>query len=263
MGDIAGIAVRCGEDVLPQFVRSHPQYSWKDICSQYTPVALMPFCGGGVKEQLREARYGVEGRVGYSPFAESMNAAAIEKVRESWLSAAIHHPIAYCERRLMVFQSFLRFGYDVPFRPYYIGTPPSIRFGPGHPPNFLGRQILAGVYYACKLAPILFKPWLWLFWGMFFCAIIPTYRGSPQVRIGALLLSISAVCYLAPYLIIAPESDFRYAYWAVWAVTMAAAMLLLDLIHRRSLGCNKRVCLVGVVVFAGLLWTDLFLAHSV
>ena len=83
------------------------------------------------------------------------------------------------------------------------------------------------------------------------------------MRVGALLLSMSAVCYLMPYLLFASASEFRYAYWSIFAMTMASAMLLLDMIHRRSLGCNKRICLAGVVVFAGLVWTDVFLAHVV
>ena len=226
-------------------------------------MSLTPLYTDAGKQQLNELRYGYEGPIAYTPFAESMNAATADEIRELWLSAIVHHPIAYLEHRLRVFQSFMRFGYKEPYAAHFWEGVLSKRLGQPRKPNVLTSVILRGISISEKVALILFKPYFWLFSGDVFCVLLPGYRGSSEVRVGALLLSISAICYLTPYFLVAPASDFRYAYWAVWAMTMASAMLLLDMIHRRSLGCNKRICLAGVVVFAGLVWTDVFLAHVV
>jgi hypothetical protein len=148
------------------------------------------------------------------------------ELSQIWLDAVTSHPLRYLQFRMAAFVYLLR---TAPDPPYYIWHPgiDANTFGLAHTDNALTRVVHWWVHASSKLAPMLFKPFIWVILGM-------TVLTASVVRVrtknsnAALALSSSALLYILGYLPATPMADFRYVYWSVLAISLAAVLVLVE-----------------------------------
>jgi hypothetical protein len=138
-----------------------------------------------------------------------------------WQAAILTHPAAYLRHRTRETTRLL--GIDTrpvcyPFQERSVHPNP---FVPEASPGTLNRAVMAALD-AVKNGP-LFRVWLYL-------ALCAAWAVVGRGRVAALALAASGVLYLVPYYVIAPDCDFRYAWWTV----LAALLLPLVVLGRRG-----------------------------
>jgi hypothetical protein len=143
------------------------------------------------------------------------------QLRRAWRGAIFEDPWAYAQRRWQTFALLLRAPNQPPHEALVVDTyrpnPTGLRFEP----NALGRALVGYLRFSIDGLPELFKPYLWLAFGL--AALVLAWQRRAPI---ALALSGSAVGYVLGYALASQAADFRYVYWSVWATVWAWLALL-------------------------------------
>ena len=210
--DIVGVAARTGSNGLPGPWSGDEQHRIVDDC--YEPWAWDSLAWGRcafVMERLVASGHWQHG------------------LRDPWLTAIADHPRAYIRHRLAYARMLLR-----PL-PASLPQPEPISWTYGFTANAGFREITQTVS-AFSGAPIigaLWRPGLWVVFAMVTCVVAslrgsrhPMYRQTMSRQAG--YLSLSGLFYALPLVIVGVASEFRYVYWTIGAVVIAALMLASD-----------------------------------
>ena len=256
--DLTGIAVHGTDTVLPQYIRSNPDYSRDALVDVYSPDSCVSIMVKAVtpKRELRsrDAQWWANGPYLDTFLCAGMNA-HVDEIRKAWMSAVFHHPLAYLTHRANVFRSFLRLGYVRPYGVYREDLP----FPPGNSKplgiSIFRRAFMYSILATTVVIPVLYKPYFWLVLTFVLCTLIVNYQGDPRLRAAASTLILSSFLYLLPLFFVLPVAEFRYAYWAVFALTMAVVIIVLDCLHHRRILFPRRIvpaALLAMIMVTGL-----------
>jgi hypothetical protein len=260
--DLTGTSINAGVDLFPDYLKNRPGHDLAILKQHYstTDAALMLHLGSG-QETRKTPEQVYRGPHFVSYVARDMQQ-HVPELLVAWFKALREHPAAYLEHRLAVARSFLRFGYEHGYVYAYYD-----HWEPDYVEPFVPRrqpaQVLAmrgwieGVEW---VLPVLFKPWFWLALNGLALLLSLSYRGDRRIRQAVLTLASSALFYVSPLMLFTPASDFRYAYWAVWATSLGWGLLLLDMWRQHSFGVGKP-CLGAVVLVALLVPTEFLYRH--
>lgn len=201
--DLAGIAHASGDlSVLPDAARMNAT----DLARCYTPLYWetlgMSVCHHAFDRLLPP---GTPGRNAIGP---------------RWVTAIIHHPIAYAQHRIKVFNALLNF--FVPAQ--------QCRFAPfdascGTPDPRTGRMAMTEDSAAFIRRDYLKKPFpvwpvSWLMLGVCLAALLWSRPGTLAARMSRPLLA-SGLLYALAYLVVGVAGDIRYFYWPIVAFQTA------------------------------------------
>jgi hypothetical protein len=85
------------------------------------------------------------------------------------------------------------------------------------------RSIIERLRHLCIFAPM---------WYFLLAAVLICFRwndSNKQLRSWRLFLCLSALCYTAPYLIIAPSAELRYVLWSVLACWLSIVLSVVEI----------------------------------
>ncbi len=154
---------------------------------------------------------------------------------DAWVSAVLHHPIAYLSHRASFMWQFLA-RQNLTMWVVDVDNPSQVTHR--DKPAFMALKSLHD-----SLAPtFVFRAGIWFLLSLAVCALGWPRRGTPE---GAFALGVcgSAFIYVASFFVFGVAADFRYAYWAVLA-SMAGGVVLAAR-PGRLIGCADRRDLIG------------------
>jgi hypothetical protein len=131
----------------------------------------------------------------------------------AWRRAVVAHPFAYLQHRATFMWQFLARSNLV--LPVWDWQEAGASYGNGR----FFRPLLA--LHNALQPTLVFRPGLWLLLAIAVCGVAWRVR---HVTAGAFALgaSASAIVYVLTFFVLGVASDFRYAYWCVLAVLVAA-----------------------------------------
>jgi hypothetical protein len=140
---------------------------------------------------------------------------------QAWVGAILAHPGAYLLHRMAYMNELLRWLGPIPEQDSFMESEmQDVRYA--HFPGGLFRAF-ERTTNALAASP-LFRPYFWLILSLVLCALGYCATPSPSVAI-ARALSLSGALYLLTYAVVGVGSDFRYAYWTIVSVLLAAMAL--------------------------------------
>lgn len=147
-------------------------------------------------------------------------------VTRAWVSAVVHHPVAYIEHRASFMWNFLA-------RPNLtmwvadIEKPSATVF-----PDRVAFKAARAVHDVLK-PTLLFRAGIWLLLCMTICGVAWPRRESAE---GAFAIGVcgAASLYVLTFFAVGVASDFRYAYWAVLAALATIPVMLTTAAKPRS-----------------------------
>jgi hypothetical protein len=147
-------------------------------------------------------------------------------VTDAWISAIVHHPVAYLEHRTAFMWNFLA-GSNLTMWLIDIDDPTKIPF-----PDRPAFVAVKNIHDALKPTP-LFRAGSWLLICIAACAFGWRKRARPE---GAYIIGVcgSAAVYVLTFYAVGVASDFRYGYWAVLASLTGGVVAAASAIRRRS-----------------------------
>jgi hypothetical protein len=189
--DLVGISLRTGTNLLPPWLQVPPRgqplealAETFDIGSCVPLFFVGPHLLGGVADDQE-----------------------LSTLATLWRQAIIAHPLTYLRHRLG--NTRLLLGVFTPHTRYVFhggADPNELGCGFHNPPRT--NAILA--WHSLAKDSVLFRPWVFLIPSVLVLALRLRRRPlSVEVALAA-----SAVGYVAPYLLLAQASDFRYTWWA-------------------------------------------------
>ena len=134
-----------------------------------------------------------------------------------WRRAILTHPAAYLWHRMLETKRLLGIGTSAVCYPFQERSVQPNPFVADAPPGALNRTVMAALE-AVKNGP-LFRVWVYL-------ALCAVWAVVGRRRVAALALAASGMLYLVPYYVIAPDCDFRYAWWTVLAALLLPLVVL-------------------------------------
>ena len=208
--DIAGIGVASGDFRFPERFELR-YYTPQKIVESYSPIL------GNYLFFLPDSPLVLH-------FKNDAGTGAQAALRHSWIGDILDHPGAYMTHRARVFASLLRIGYAEPY--YYVL--PYEQLMPRSGTHFSGQTTLLGwleswIRLAARFTPMFFG-WFWAAILLIVLAAAWLNRRHVAAPI-ALTVGGSGLMYMAPYLVIAIASDFRYLLWSVLSATIGAAVV--------------------------------------
>jgi hypothetical protein len=219
--DLAGLTARTGRNLLPGYVPAG-----RDIPA--------------MREEYRKALlWGNANHLiyprgeGAAPLPLTTQPGRQRELAVSWRRAIRQEPVAYLAHRFSVVAALM--GHRT--YPYQLQSADEREDMLREPRAKLGGAQLASAplpgavtcrYLVQRIltfwrGSFLYSGWFWL--GVLLATAIAGWlrKNAPAGHI-MFLLSASGLLYLAPYLVVAPASDFRYLYWCALAGTLAALL---------------------------------------
>jgi len=142
-----------------------------------------------------------------------------------WFAAVSAEPLAYLRHRTSHFLAFMT---DRSASFFHQGN--SRAEASRHLEQDFGFRIVS--YYVFGAARMgIFRPIFWLILGCL-CIVAAPLCSPPSRRLVA-ALGLSSVVYLGTFFFVGVASDFRYAYWAIFATGVAAIVPACELIARK------------------------------
>jgi hypothetical protein len=198
-------------------------------CATASPPQLPEYRNPGVGDAQLCAAYTPKSsaRLLFEPSAPlHRNDAAARTLFRQWVGAIYEEPLAWAKHRLAYFGNFLRIGQPDAY--YYIHN----IIGPNAQgirlqPNAL--TMIHGSYVEYfRQSPIL-KPWFWVLVSIGVIVMAARQRSVPAATV-----ALSGLIYLAPYLLVGPEADLRYAYWTIFAALFGLLSLRFQALSRSA-----------------------------
>jgi hypothetical protein len=222
--DLSGISTRVGENLFPESLSSRFGVTLDRLKQNYEP--------GEGSSRL----FWIWMR---PPYSDSEDA----ELQRAWELAILDHPGAFLGHRWAVMEKLLAWGEPRPIRIDRIYTSfraarqdrPDLRVPVRH------RNLVESVRVFYWRASVLwiFKPWCWLVVGVAICLF--EWRRHREIALPPSasvdwfpgLFALSGILYVLPYFFIAQAGDYRYAWWAIVATSVAVPWSLAALAHRR------------------------------
>jgi hypothetical protein len=261
--DLAAILARTGDDRIPAFAKTAPSASTEDVRAMYERSADL---GAG-----HYLFYPDDGR--RAPLRLVRGEAEEHALTAAWLAAIAAHPAAYASHRARMMAKLLRLGEPSPC--YWVEPPQEAKdVAPGgttdlerqlgevlvHDHGATGlerrlREVLARDHQAAPawrdgarrivryLVEDLSPSWLFLGWPWVLAAVVIVAtsgfaaRAAPSLALWSGAVALSGALSAASYFPISHAPDFRYLYWLVLSVLLAAIPWAAALVHaarRRS-----------------------------
>lgn len=151
----------------------------------------------------------------HSPFQISLT--------NEWKNAIAKHPFEYVRFKLAAFAYLLRSSDSASFYIWQDGMDPN-DMGLKQSKNSLTLVVERYVKKTSGIFPFLFKPYWWLWFGIVLAVLSLIVKKNRTTTVAQVLLA-SAICYVLGYLPAGPTADFRYVYWSVIAISLAALLM--------------------------------------
>jgi hypothetical protein len=142
-----------------------------------------------------------------------------EEIKEAWISAIKNYPVEYVEFRLTAYLHLLRSPSERPYFYWYDGGQEMGLTPPNNSATTILKYYVIGIAY---IAPFLFKPYWWLIVALLFAGATFAMRGNRDSLILIRVLLASAILYMLSYIPVTVMADFRYVYWSLLAISLAA-----------------------------------------
>ena len=210
--DLLAVSAKNERNLLPQYINMRVQLTDAELKDAYSVGHNNNFF------------YGLTGDLVGLRAPAPVDAAELKK---SWINAIKDHPLDYIKHRWDLFLSLLRVGQPAAAyvaSPLVVNNEFGITFNANPISNWLNEQPQAH--------PWLFYPWIYLLLTLFATvgALI-----KKKHRILVTLVAGSSFAFVAPHLIIAPATDFRYLYYSYFC---AVIVLSLALVSPKTTNCN-------------------------
>lgn len=216
--DLAGISVRTGELLLPDFMLPE-DYSIDMLRASYVPYNSVPLFWGGIQATLWDGSLTAEHR---------------SELRNAWLRAIASHPMAYLSHRLAVTSwLFDRYRNDRPRELAYMEE-----IGPyhGNPPIHANRTVLhrwAMAWYERSIGWWGFAPITFILVAIVVTLVAWRERHA-SVGQAALAMAASGLAYVAPLPLVVPAAELRYSGWLFAATSLALVATIGLLVQARA-----------------------------
>ena len=134
-----------------------------------------------------------------------------------WERAIVAHPAVYLGYRTEAVKRLLGVGLRAVCYPFQERSARPNPFVADVPPGALNRAVMAALE-SMKNGP-LFRAWI-------YAALCVAWGVAGRRRVAAVALAASGILNLVPYYVIAPDCDFRYAWWTVLAALLLPLVVL-------------------------------------
>lgn len=164
-------------------------------------------------------------------------------MKSYWISMFIHHLPSYALYRFETFFAFI----FTPTAPGYIWQDGINSNTLNLTPRFPGLGDTAGIYvtgFGYSHLSMFFEPWFWLAVS---CLVIRFAKKAKQHYMIVLALGVSSLLYFLSYLPTGTTGDYRYIYWNVYALLIAATLFLVDYMHARGARSEKSLRRPGAI----------------
>jgi hypothetical protein len=128
-----------------------------------------------------------------------------------WQRAIVAHPAVYLRYRTDAAKRLLGIGIRAVCYPFQERSARPNPFVADAPPGALNRAVMEGLE-SIKDGPF-FRAWV-------YAALCIAWGIAGRRRVAAVALAASGILNLLPYYVIAPDCDFRYAWWTVLAALL-------------------------------------------
>lgn len=170
------------------------------------------------------------------------------ELQHAWFEAMVREPWAYLKHRATMFGMLMSWGTYWTEQPQpadvranlmkATGIDPALAsFAAMRPPGASIGELLIEKTRVGPSLRWLYRGWLWLLVATLSFVAGCLLVKNPVLRLASLVLTSSALLYLAPYTLLTPASDFRYLYWTVIATAFSMALVLasgLEKVFRRT-----------------------------
>lgn len=218
--DLLGISRETNQIYFPEFVKDHPGFDFDYLSSHYSYTSFDHFW------------WNPEGR---DLVPRGLSQELVTETRNYWLKTIASEPLAYFKNKFIGYMYFLRI--------YRSGTRLEI-FYPHIHPNEFGFTFSPNRVFEIlqkkveqNAGSVFFEPWFWgLLNVLLLLLICLMLRKSPAV-FPALAMSLSSLIYiLFMFLVFPADTEFRYFYWNVIALSVCAIITLADIFEKFSAG---------------------------
>ncbi|WP_229954189.1 hypothetical protein [Parasphingorhabdus litoris] len=152
------------------------------------------------------------------------NPAAMDDLKSGWLKSVTENPVAYIKHRFFFGINFMHIGRE---RGYYLrevhfpqpARQAGVETAYPVPSTTMHRWILLWEKW-----PFMYG-WFWII-GLFILLLFGIKSRAMSEGCVLLALSGSGFLYLAPHFIFGQAPDFRYYYWAIFAVILGAIVII-------------------------------------
>lgn len=204
--DLLAISVKTGRHLLPDYVTQRLGADSERLSAFYAP---------GGNNQLF-----------YGPHGSMMTLDKLElaDLNRKWRAAVSEYPAQYLEHRLDNFKELMRWGavhVAVVAYPGSVANAYGFEFKGNNFSSWLGAQI--------DRHPWEFFPWIYMLVLLGATALLIYFKWH---RVLVMPLSLSAVAFVLPHLVLAPSSDYRYLYYFYCCTMLLAACAGLQLASR-------------------------------
>lgn len=214
--DLSGIYKKTGRIYFPSFMLRHPGFDTAYIREHYQYSTFDNIWWNSDSVRI----------------LPDPTPAQMDSLQYAWVKAITKHPLVYFGNRGLGFLNFLRL--------YSSGSKLTITYADTHPNNlglaFKRRRITinmrSGIEWQRPMPWM--QPWFWVLLNItvLILAYRPVYRDIKQV---VLCLAYSSLFYLAlEFIVFQADTELRYFYWNILAVSLALILLLGHRLKRKS-----------------------------
>jgi len=187
--DLAGISVRVGKNLLPEFVTSQENFSMDSVKKLYSPER--------VDELMKDWYPG-------APLSRAKDEKERNLLWSTWMSAVVHHPIAYFSHRFslwfnMVSKSPIK---SVNQLSNFDNVPAKTKFVLRH----VGDTFFSLIRELSRFVLMLPFVFAYLFWGGYL------YKKNSPYGLALLMMNLAGLSLLLALFIFSMAADLRYIY---------------------------------------------------
>jgi hypothetical protein len=149
-----------------------------------------------------------------------------KELRSLYVHGIVKHPLRYIRYRSMTFMRFLNPTPAESFVWWY-GIQPN-PYGVSFTPNHLTGFMKGYIDFSFSNLGILYKPYFWLLAGAALCILTIRRRSHYKHAAEVVALTLSGLLYIIAYFPMVIGYDYRYVYWSVLSISLAAILCLAD-----------------------------------
>ncbi|HXH55365.1 MAG TPA: hypothetical protein VNK03_06465 [Gammaproteobacteria bacterium] len=215
--DLAGISVRAGKNLLPEFVTSQDGFSMDSVKKLYSPER--------VDELLKDWYPG-------APLSLAQNEKERNLLWSTWASAVAHHPVAYLSHRFSLWFNMIS---KSPIKSLtqlasVDSIPEGTKFLLKHAGNALFELIRVLSRFVFML-PFLF---FYLFWG------IHLYKKTSPYGVPLFMMNLAGLSLLLALFVFSMAADLRYIYLSTCFLFFSHPIAVLALLNKRKQNVKAR-----------------------
>lgn len=160
-----------------------------------------------------------------------------DELNKIWINGVKDMPFKYLHYRMQTYWLFLSPVSQQQAYTWHNGIDRGNIFGIVYQPNKLADFLRGVVVFFSRDFGFLYRPYTWLLISLAVLVIFRKRFQEHKYRMHIIMLCASAALYILSYVPIVAASDYRYAYWSVFATIISLILVFLD---KKSLTPRRR-----------------------